>query len=83
MESKVVVDRTVQEKNVTYRLNTKQYRKIIIRCWKLADRNGGASAASLPREIRACVMAQRFRKDRRKRRQLAEATGDCAPLPEP
>ena len=36
----VVVDSTVQEKNVTYPLDTKQYRKIIIRCWKLADRNG-------------------------------------------
>ena len=36
----VVVDSTVQEKNVTYPLDTKQYREIIIRCWKLADRNG-------------------------------------------
>jgi IS5 family transposase len=33
-ESEVVVDSTVQEKNVTYPLDTKQYRKIIIRCWK-------------------------------------------------
>jgi hypothetical protein len=35
----VVVDSTVQEKNVSYPLDTKQYRKIIIRCWKLADRS--------------------------------------------
>jgi len=28
----VVVDSTVQEKNVTYPLDAKQYRKIIIRC---------------------------------------------------
>ena len=38
-ESEVVVDSTVQEKNVTYPVDTKQYRKIIIRCWKLADKN--------------------------------------------
>ena len=38
-ESEVVVDSTVQEKKVTYPLDTKQYRKIIIRCWKLADKN--------------------------------------------
>ena len=35
----MVVDSTVQEKNVTYPLDTKQDRKIIIRCWKLADKN--------------------------------------------
>lgn len=64
----VVVDSTVQEKNVTYPLDTKQYRKIIIRCWKLADRKRGASAAGLRKEVRACVMAQRLRKDRRKRK---------------
>ena len=36
-ESEVVVDSTVQEKNVTYPLDTKQYRKITMRCWKLAE----------------------------------------------
>jgi glucokinase len=30
----------VQEKNITYPTDTKQYRKIIARCWKLADRQG-------------------------------------------
>ena len=68
MESEVVVDSTVQEKNVTYPLDTKQYRKIIIRCWKLADRNGVRLRRRYRKEVRACVMAQRLRKDRRKRK---------------
>ena len=29
-----VIDSTVQEKNITYPVDTKQYRKIITRCWK-------------------------------------------------
>ena len=39
-EREVVVDSTVQEKNVTYPVDTKQYRKIIMRCWKLSDKSG-------------------------------------------
>ncbi|CAN5777035.1 IS5 family transposase [soil metagenome] len=39
-ESEVVVDTTVQEKNITYPVDTKLYRKIIVRCWREADRQG-------------------------------------------
>jgi len=67
-ESEVVVDSTVQEKNVTYPLDTKQYRKIIIRCWKLADKNAVRLRRRYRKEVRACVMAQRLRKDPRKRK---------------
>ena len=67
-ESEVVVDSTVQEKNVTYPLDTKQYRKIIIRCWRLADRNRVRLRRRYRKEVRACVMAQRSRKDPRKRK---------------
>ena len=37
-EKEVVIDSTVQEKNVTYPTDTKLYRKVIVRCWKLADK---------------------------------------------
>ena len=37
-EKEVVIDTTVQEKNVTYPTDTKLYRKVIVRCWKLADK---------------------------------------------
>jgi len=63
-ESEVVVD----SKNMTYPLDTKQYRKIIIRCWRLADRDRVRPRRRYRKEVRACVMAQRLRKDRRKRK---------------
>jgi IS5 family transposase len=59
-ESEVVVDSTVQEKNVTYPLDTKQYRKIIIRCWKLADKSGVRLRRRYRKEVRACIMASTF-----------------------
>jgi transposase, IS5 family len=67
-ESEVVVDSTVQEKNVTYPLDTKQYRKIIMRCWKLADGNAVRLRRRYRKEVRGCVMAQRWRKDPRRRK---------------
>ena len=67
-ESEVVVDSTVQEKNVTYPVDTKQYRKIIMRCWKLADKNGVRLRRRYRKEVRACLMAQRLRKDLRRRK---------------
>ena len=67
-ESEVVVDSTVQEKNVSYPLDTKQYRKIITRCWKLADRSAVRLRRRYRKEVRGCIMAQRWRKDPRKRK---------------
>jgi len=81
--SKVIVDSTVQEKNVSYPLDTKQYRKIILRCWKLADKNGVGLRRRYRKEVRACIMAQRCVRIRAGERQRAEVKGECAPLPEP
>jgi transposase, IS5 family len=67
-ENEVVVDSTVQEKNVTYPVDTKQYRKIIMRCWKLADRSRVRLRRRYRKEVRACIMAQRLRKDPRRRK---------------
>jgi IS5 family transposase len=67
-EPEVVIDSTVQEKNVTHPTDTKQYRKIIARCWKLADREGVRLRRRYRKEVRACLMAQRWRKDPRKRK---------------
>jgi IS5 family transposase len=67
-ENEVVVDSTVQEKNVTYPVDTKQYRKIIMRCWKLADKSGIRLRRRYRKEVRACIMAQRLRKDPRRRK---------------
>jgi IS5 family transposase len=67
-EKEVVVDTTVQEKNITYPTNTKLTHKIIRRCWKLADRNGVKLRRRYRKAVRAGVMAQRWRRDPRKRK---------------
>lgn len=67
-EPTVVVDSTVQEKNVTWPTDTKLYHKIIRRCWKLADAHGVPLRRRYRKEVRARLMAQRWRKDPRKRK---------------
>jgi IS5 family transposase len=67
-EKEVVIDTTVQEKNVTWPTDTKLCRKIIGRCWKAADKNGVKLRRRYGKEVRRCLMAQRWRKDPRKRR---------------
>jgi IS5 family transposase len=57
-----------QEKNITYPTDTKLYRKIIARCWKLADGNAVKLRRRYGKEVRQCLMAQRWRKDPRKRK---------------
>jgi len=67
-EPTVVVDSTVQEKNVTWPTDTKLYHKIIRRCWKLADAHGVRLRRRYRKEVRARLMAQRWRKDPRQRK---------------
>jgi len=67
-EPTVVVDSTVQEKNITWPTDTKLYHKIIRRCWKLADAHGVRLRRRYRKEVRARLLAQRWRKDPRKRR---------------
>ena len=67
-ERELVIDTTVQEKNITYPVDTKQYGKIIQRCWKLADKEGVRLRRRYRKEVRACLMAQRWRKDVRQRK---------------
>ncbi len=67
-EPEVVVDSTVQEKNITYPTDTKQYRKIIARCWKLADAQGVSLRRRYRKDVRHCLMSQRWRKDPRQRK---------------
>jgi IS5 family transposase len=67
-ESEVVVDTTVQEKNITHPTDTKLAHKIIRRCWKLADRNGLRLRRRYRKAVRQCVLAQRWRKAPKKRK---------------
>jgi IS5 family transposase len=67
-EREVVVDTTVQEKNITHPTDTKLAHKIIRRCWKLADGNGVKLRRRYRKAVRHCVMAQRWRRDPKKRK---------------
>lgn len=73
LEKEVVIDSTVQEKNVTYPTDTKLHRKIITRCWKLADRHGVKLRRRYRKQVRQCVMAQRGRRHARTRKQALRA----------
>jgi IS5 family transposase len=72
-ESEVVVDTTVQEKNITHPTDTKLAHKIIRRCWKLADGNAVKLRRRYRKAVRQCVMAQRWRKDPKKRKAAQQA----------
>lgn len=72
-ESEVVVDTTVQEKNITYPTDTKLAHKIIRRCWKLADGNAVKLRRRYRKAVRQGVMAQRWRKDPKKRKTAQRA----------
>ena len=67
-EAEVVVDTTVQEKNITHPTDTKLAHKIIHRCWKLADRHGVKLRRRYRKAVRHYVMAQRWRRDPKKRK---------------
>jgi IS5 family transposase len=59
--SVVSVDTTVQEKNITYPTDDKLYKKIIKKCWKIADREGIDLRQSYTRTIKKLSHQQRFK----------------------
>jgi IS5 family transposase len=67
-EKEVVVDTTVQEKNITHPTGTKLAQKIVRCCWKLADRHEVKLRRRYREAMRHCVMAQRGCRNPKKRR---------------
>lgn len=61
MESEVVVDTTVQEKNITFPTDVKLHKRIIEQCRKIAKTEGIEQRQSYKRVVKKLVMAQRFR----------------------
>lgn len=60
-EKEVVVDTTVQEKNITFPTDTKLHKKIIEQCRKIAEAECIDQRQSYVRVEKKLVMAQRFR----------------------
>ena len=56
----VSVDTTVQEKNITYPTDDKLYKKIITKCWKIADKEGIDLRQSYTLTVKKLSHQQRF-----------------------
>jgi IS5 family transposase len=73
LEPDVVIDTTVQEKNITFPTDTKLRVKVIRRCWKLADKEGLQLRRSYRRELRKTLRIIRFSKSARDKRKVSAA----------
>ena len=69
----VSLDTTVQEKNITYPTDDKLYKKIIKRCWKIADEEAIDLRQSYSRVIKKLGYAQRFKKKKNGAKQARKA----------
>ncbi len=57
----ISVDTTVQEKNITYPTDDKQYKKIIKSCWKIVDKESIDLRQSYIRVVKKLSQTQRFK----------------------
>ena len=73
-EREVVVDTTVQEKNITFPTDTKLYRKITEQCVKIAKTEGIGIRRSYVRTIKRLIFAQRGRGHPRGHNKAVSAT---------
>ena len=64
LESEIVVDTTVQEKNVTFPTDTKLRVKIIAKCWKIAKRENLVLRRSYRREVKKLLRTIRFNRNK-------------------
>lgn len=69
----VSLDTTVQEKNITYPTDDKLYKKIIKRCWKIADEEAIDLRQSYSRVIKKLSYTQRFKKKKNGAREARKA----------
>lgn len=74
LEREVVIDTTVQEKNITFPTDTKLRTKVMGRCWKLATEEGISLRRSYRRELKKTLRVIRFSKGRRDKKKVPAAT---------
>ena len=60
LESEIVVDTTVQEKNITFPTDTKLRVKVIAKCWRIAKREKLVLRRSYRREMKQLLRTIRF-----------------------
>jgi IS5 family transposase len=69
----VSVDTTVQEKNITYPTDDKQYKKIIKKCWKISEKEGIDLRQSYTRTFKKLGYQQRFKNTKNGAKQARKA----------
>jgi len=69
----VSVDTTVQEKNITYPVDDKQYKKIIKKCLKIAEKEGVDLRQSYTRTVKKLGHQQRFKNTKNGAKQARKA----------
>jgi len=72
-EKEVLVDTTVQEKNITFPTDTKLQKKIVEKCRKIADKEGIALRQSYKRILKQLMIDQRFRQHPKRRKKANAA----------
>ncbi|MBR1495811.1 MAG: IS5 family transposase [Acidaminococcaceae bacterium] len=73
MESDVVVDTTVQEKNITFPTDTKLRMSVIKRSWKVAEQENISLRRSYRRELKTLMRTIRFSKSRKDTKKVSSA----------
>ncbi len=72
-EKSVVIDTTVQEKNITYPTDAKLQRKIICQCVKIAKDEGIELRQSYKRTVKRLLLLQRFKRHSKNYKQALRA----------
>lgn len=72
-EREVVVDTTVQEKNITFPTDTKLRVKVMTRCWKMAKDENVQLRRSYRRELKKHLRTIRFSRSARDKKNVAAA----------
>ena len=73
LEKEVVVDTTVQEKNITYPTDVKLHKRIIEQCRKITEEEGIQQRQSYKRTVKKLIMAQRFRNHPKNKKKALQA----------
>jgi len=72
-ENEVLIDTTVQEKNITFPTDVKLQKKIIEKCRKIADKEGIELRQTYKRELKQLMIDQRFHSHPRRRKKARAA----------
>ena len=79
-EPEVIIDTTVQEKNVTFPTDTKLRVRVMACCWKLASKENIQLRRSYRRELKRAIRTIRFHRNiKNKKRTIKQLSVDSKP----